>query len=377
MGRQSYWFFASISSAVISHDNATFQLPPKPMSSHPRRRSIIYITIYYTSEIQEMWSCGVDKTIKNPIFGESGSDRSKALPVVLMSLSHTGQSLVICPSTSLNNKCKLHHLGCFKHCHEPYIHHLNCFIEGLSIIFSHSSSLLGIRFLHQTFLMPIVPRIRHPKSSFTTFSWLNFANAPDNSDLEAKRKNWTMKSSGNLRERIWNDVQFISCSISIAFLLIFNLLDPLLTPNLPKKPRNRKTSGSSKTWARHGSFNSCNSCQVSSVVLTFECQFLLKPVIRHGNVVVSIQLLINSAYYVWHMFDINWNCMKSALEGLTPIENNIWDDFKISCMTTQRCKARTQSKLVEGFQTSSFFSPSPLDDAEVWKVHPAVPRSLQ
>ena len=117
------------------------------------------------------------------------------------------------------------------------------------------------------FLIPILPRIRHPKSSFTTFNWFNFANALDNSDLETKRKfdGVHFHLAKNLDYEILqqfdgNDVQFISYSISIAFLLIFNLLSllstrfrisalhPLVTPNLPKRRGTEKL----QDLPRHG-----------------------------------------------------------------------------------------------------------------------------
>lgn len=247
MGRQSYWILASISSAVISHNNATFQLPPKPMSSHPRRRSIISQSIIQVKSKK----CG-----------------HVALPVVVMSLSHSGQALVICPSTSLKNKCKLHHLGCFMTLswtrYSPsqllywrFVHHF----------FHPPSSFAWNQISPPLFLMPILPRIRHPKSSFTTFNWFNFPNALDNSDLETKRKFHGFISilSKNLDREILqqfdgNDVQFISYSISIAFLLNFNLLSllstrvrisalhPLRTPNLPKRRGTEKL----QDLPRHG-----------------------------------------------------------------------------------------------------------------------------
>ena len=201
----------------------------------------------------------------------------------LLSSCHnpSGQTLVICPSTSL----KPHRLGCFM---------------TLSWTRYSPSQLLYWRFLCGFYppkfvclgsdlstTLPYADFAKDPPSQvqFHHFQLIQLRQCarqlrPWNEMKDSRgsfpscQKTWTMKSSSSLMGMMFNLLHFMSCAISIAFLLIFNLLSSIFhqspdiclasfTNSQPSKtPRNRKTSGSSKTWARHGSFNSCNTGRV-------------------------------------------------------------------------------------------------------------------
>lgn len=152
-------------------------------------------------------------------------------------------------------------------------------------IFTISTALLKVRpsFFHPPssfawdqvspplFLMLILRRIRHPKSSFTTFNWFNFANALDNSDLETQRKFHGVhfhlaKKLGPWKTPAiwwkWCSIYFVSCHIPFQlhfcwssicchqFSTRFRIsaLHPLRTPNLPKRRGTEKL----QDLPRHG-----------------------------------------------------------------------------------------------------------------------------